>query len=464
MKNYDIYTPDTDSESNANGSVIGKIPSTPQNADAEIAIISAMIQDNAALIEAAEFLEPEDFIIGSHRYIFMALQELYNHNLPVDFVTLGEKLKQRDDFEKVGGAASLARIASSVSTSANVSNHISIVLEKSILRKLITTAKDIIDLSSGQAILSDTIIEMANQSLLKIAEKRKILGFAHIQDVLIESVAIIEKAYKLGSKITGIESGFKDLDFKTAGFHPSDLVLIAARPSMGKTAMALNMAAHAAIRLSIPVAIFSLEMSKESLATRLIASEAKIEANKLRTGELNKDDWDAIANVGASIAKAPIYIDDTPGITIPQLRSKCRKLKLEKGLGLILIDYLQLMSGSSNRFENRQQEISEISRSLKAIAREMNAPLIALSQLSRAPEARADRKPILSDLRESGAIEQDADLVCFIYRDEYYNPETEKQGIAEIIVAKQRNGATGTVELQYQGQFVRFTNLENHDY
>ena len=436
----------------------------PRGEAAELAIISSMLFDSEALIQGSEFVRPEDFFRLDYRLVFQALLDLHNTGTAVDLITLKAKLEEREAFDKIGGAEALATIASSVSTSANIKQYVTIVLDRSIQRKLILASGDIQNESYAGTKPVDLILDDAERSIFSIAEKRHTLGFTHINEALVSSINVIEKAYKAGSKITGIQSGFTDLDMKTAGFHPSDLILIAARPSMGKTAIALNMVAHAAIRDKAPCAIFSLEMSKESLANRLIASEAQIDAGKLRNGQLDPADWAAIAESLGPLSTAPIFIDDTPGITMPQLRSKCRKLKLEHGLKLIVVDYIQLMAGSgSGRFESRQQEVSEISRSLKALAREMDAPVIALSQLSRAPESRSDRRPILSDLRESGAIEQDADLVCFIYRDEYYNPDSEKIGIAEVIIAKQRNGATGTVELAYQGNYVRFKNLEQSD-
>jgi replicative DNA helicase len=433
----------------------------PRDEGAELAIISSMLFDSEALTFGAEFVRPEDFFRLDYRLVFQALLDLYNTGTAVDLITLKAKLEERDAFDKIGGAEALAAVASSVSTSANIKQYVNIVLDRSIQRKLILASGDIQNDSYAGTKAVDSILDDAESAIFSIAEKRHSLGFTHINEALVSSINIIEKAYKQGSKITGIESGFADLDVKTAGFHPSDLILIAARPSMGKTAIALNMVAHAAIRCNVPCAIFSLEMSKESLANRLIASEARVDAGRLRNGQLNPEDWAAIAESLGPLSTAPIFIDDTPGITMPQLRSKCRKLKLEHGLKLIVVDYIQLMSGSgSGRYESRQQEVSEISRSLKALAREMDAPVVALSQLSRAPESRSDRRPILSDLRESGAMEQDADLVCFIYRDEYYNPDTERPGVAEVIVAKQRNGSTGTIELMYQGSYVRFVNLE----
>jgi replicative DNA helicase len=435
----------------------------PRDEAAELAIISSMLFDSEALASAAEFVRPDDFFRLDYRLVFQALLDLHSTGSAVDLITLKAKLQEREAFDKIGGAEALAAIASTVSTSANINQYVRIVLDRSIKRKLISASGQIQNESYAGTKSADIILDDAESAIFSIAEKRHTLGFTHINEALVSSINIIEKAYRQGSKITGIESGFADLDAKTAGFHPSDLILIAARPSMGKTAMALNMVAHAAIRYNVPCAIFSLEMSKESLANRFIASEARVDAGKLRNGQLDPDDWGKIAESLGPLSTAPIFIDDTPGITMPQLRSKCRKLKLERGLKLIVVDYIQLMAGSGiGRFESRQQEVSEISRSLKALAREMDAPVIALSQLSRAPESRSDRRPILSDLRESGAIEQDADLVCFIYRDEYYNPETERKGVAEIIIAKQRNGATGTIELVYHNSHVRFANMEYH--
>ncbi|MCL2353023.1 MAG: replicative DNA helicase [Defluviitaleaceae bacterium] len=431
----------------------------PRDEQAELALISAMIFDNEALSQAAEVVKPEDFYRVDYRLVFACLIDLYNAAQPVDPITLKSKLEERDAFDKIGGAEALTAIISAVSTSANIKQYIKIVLDRSILRRLITAAGDIMNDSFEATKTTDAILDNAEAILFAIGQKRNSLGFFHIHDVLKIAMKTIEAAYANGEAITGVSSGFADLDRITSGFHPSDLILIAARPSMGKTALVLNIASHIALRGNLPVAIFSLEMSKDSLASRMLSSEAKVDAGKIRNGRLEASDWDSINNTLPKISQAPLFIDDTPGISVAQMRSKCRKLKLEYGLGMIVIDYIQLMSGSG-RTENRQQEISEISRSLKALAREMEVPVIALSQLSRAVESRGDRKPILSDLRESGAIEQDADLVCFIYRDEYYNPETEKQGIAEIIIAKQRNGATGTVELQYIGNQVRFADKE----
>ena len=432
----------------------------PRDEAAEVAIISSMIFDAEATSICVERLKPEDFYRLDYRLVFTSICELHYASIPVDLITLRNKLEEQEAFDKIGGADALAVIASSVSTSVNVGSYIKIVAAKSTQRRLIAACEEISHSSYTGAKNIDEILDDAEAAIFGISQRRGSAELAHISDVLLTSIDGIEKIYKNGGQIPGVPTGFSDLDNITTGLHRSDFILIAARPSMGKTAMALNITANASIRHSVPTAIFSLEMSAVQLANRLIASEGRIESNKLRTGRLDPNDWASIAEVLGPISQAPIYIDDTPGISYPQIRSKCRKLKLDKGLGLIMIDYMQLMSGSKAKSESRQQEISEISRSLKALAREMDCPVVALSQLNRAAETRSDRRPVLSDLRESGAIEQDADLVCLIYRDEYYNPNTEKKGIAEVIVAKQRNGATGCVELQYQGSCVRFANLE----
>lgn len=436
--------------------IISRVP--PNHSEAELAVLSSMLFDRDAVITAYEMLRGEDFYRPDYRVIYEAIIELFSANAPVDLVTLKDKLLQNNTYEKVGGADALANIAGNVSTSVNIGHYAKIVADKSILRKLIKASGDISVKSFEASENVDNILDFAEKSVFDIAQNRNTTDFVHIREALADSVLEIEDIYKRGLKITGISTGFHDIDYKTAGLHPANLILVAARPSMGKSVLGLNIAQHAAIRHKIPTAFFSLEMSKIELVNRILCSEALVDAQKLRTGELAPEDWTNIAQAVGPISAAPLYLDDTPGITVPELRAKCRRLKLEKGLGLIVVDYLQLMSGSA-KSESRQQEISEISRSLKAIAREMEAPLIALSQLSRACEQRADHRPILSDLRESGAIEQDADVVTFIYRDEYYYPDTEKRGVAEIIIAKQRNGPTGTVELAFLGNYVKFQNL-----
>ncbi len=436
---------------------VNKIP--PHDQDAEQAVLGCMLFDNEGISSAFEKLNGDDFYRPDHKVIFEAITELFSENIQVDLITLKNKLEKNGVLEQVGGINYIAELAGTVSTSARINDYIKIVYEKSILRKLIKASALISEKSYSARDNLDDVLNTAEQSIFSILQNQKSEDFTHINDILISTIDKIEEIYYSTEKITGIKTGFRDFDYKTAGLHPSDLILIAARPSMGKTAFALNIALNAAVNEKIPTAIFSLEMSKEQLANRLICSQAMIDAQKLRTGGLNSEDWEKIAQATGEISEAPIYINDIPGINSVQLRAMCRKLKLDAGLGLIIIDYLQLMSGHGKN-DSRQQEISEISRSLKAIAREVNAPVIALSQLSRACEARADHRPMLSDLRESGAIEQDADLVAFIYRDEYYNPETEKKNQAEVIIAKQRNGPVGTVDLIWLGAYTKFANME----
>lgn len=430
----------------------------PHDNEAEQAVLSCMLSDRDALITACERLYGEDFYQPSNGEIFSTMQELYTSNVPVDIITLNDKLKEKNMLEQVGGTRYLSDLVGLFFTSANIISYIKIVEEKSVLRKLIKISSEVAAASYNQSGEVDSIISLAEAGIFNIVKNRHTEEFSHIYKVLMSSVEKIEEIYKAKNKITGIPSGFTDLDSKTAGFQPSDLILVAARPSMGKSALALNIAQHAAVKNNVATAIFSLEMSKEQMVNRILCSEALVDAQKLRTGAMEPEDWSRIAQAIGPLSEAPIYIDDTPGITVMELRAKCRKLKMEKNLGLIVIDYLQLMSGSG-RSESRQQEISEISRSLKAIAREMEAPVIALSQLSRACETRADHRPMLSDLRESGAIEQDADVVAFIYRDDYYFPDSEKKNQAEIIIAKQRNGPTGTVDLMWLANFTKFANM-----
>jgi replicative DNA helicase len=432
----------------------------PHDADAEEAVLASMLFDRDAVVAAYETLKPADFYRPDNKAVFEAMTDLFAANEPVDVVTLKNKLLEMGVFDEAGGRESLARLAAAISTSANIRNYAKIVADKALVRKLIKIAADITAAGYDEAMSVGAMLEFAEKAVFDVISGSGASEFVHVHEILLTSIENIESIFRSGGGITGVETGFADFDHKTAGLQRSDLILIAARPSMGKTAFALNVAQRAAMRDGVPTAIFSLEMSKEQLVNRLLCSEAMIDAQKLRTGQLNQDDWIKIASAAGPLSQAPIYIDDTPGISVAEVRSKCRKLKLEKGLGLIVIDYLQLMSGGNRRMESRQQEISDISRSLKAIAREIDAPLMALSQLSRACETRADHRPMLSDLRESGAIEQDADVVAFLYRDEYYNPETEKKNMAEVIISKQRNGPTGTVELVWLGEYTKFENLE----
>ena len=430
----------------------------PHDADA---VLSSILMDKDAAAEAFELLKTDDFYSPENREVFRAALQLYTKGDPIDVVTVKNQLEENGVFAEIGGVETLANIAAAVGSSVNVKSYAKIVEEKSVLRRLIKLSGELSEISYKGADDINVILDKAEKGIFDVMQNRNTDSFASIMDVAYNTFSNIEKIYNSNEKITGISTGFTDFDAKTAGLQKSDLILIAARPSMGKTAFVLNVAQYAAVRDHVPVAIFSLEMSKEQLVNRMLCAEALVDAQKVRTGELNSDDWSKLVESMGVLSEAPIYIDDTPGITAMEIRAKCRRLKIEKGLGLVVIDYLQLMSGSG-RSDSRQQEISEISRSLKAIAREIEAPVIALSQLSRACEARSDHRPMLSDLRESGAIEQDADLVAFLYRDEYYFPEkTEKKNQAELIIAKQRNGPTGTVNLTWLGQYTKFANMEN---
>lgn len=430
----------------------------PQDAMAEQAVLCSMFLDREAASVALEMLQGEDFYRPDHRMIFEAAEELYRSGAPIDIVTVKSKLEEKGVFEQIGGLPFLASVSTAVGSSVNVRHYAAIVEEKSVLRRLIRTAGDISQMSYEGKEDINQIMDAAEKGIFDIMQNRHSEQFHHIRDIAVDSIEKIEDIYRSKGKLTGVPTGFVDFDAKTAGLQKSDLILLAARPSMGKTAFALNIIQNAAIRSEVPTAVFSLEMSREQLVNRMLCSEAMLDAQKLRTGELSDGDWGDLIRAMGPLSQAPIYIDDTPGITPMEVRSKCRRLKVEKGLGLIVIDYLQLMSGNT-RNDSRQQEISEISRSLKALAREMEAPVIALSQLSRACEQRADHRPMLSDLRESGAIEQDADVVAFLYRDEYYFPDTEKKNQAELIIAKQRNGPTGTVDLTWMGQYTKFGNF-----
>ena len=429
----------------------------PHDIEAEQAILGSLFFGHDAITEAAEILRDDDFYAPSHKVIYSTMLDMYANNIAVDIVTLKSRLDEKNQTESIGGKEYLISLAGAVSTWANLSHYIKIVERKSILRKLIKASNSISAKGYEEIESVESIVDYAEKEIFNISMQRGYKDFSHIKDVLVSSVEKLEELANNKGKITGVETGFVDLDKKTQGLQPQDFILIAARPSMGKTALALNIAQFAALKKNVPIAIFSLEMSKEQLVNRMIASESMLDSQKLRSGDLEEDDWLKIVHSISAIGAAPIYINDTPSVTAMEIKTKCRKLKLEKGLGLIMIDYLQLMS-SSGKQESRQQEISNISRSLKQVARELNVPIVALSQLSRAVEARADKRPMLSDLRESGAIEQDADVVTFLYRDEYYNPDTEKPGQAELIIAKQRNGPTGTVELTWLSNYTKFSN------
>ena len=433
----------------------------PHNIEAEQSVLGSMIMDHDAVITASERLRSDDFYRPDHAQIFAAIMELYTTGNPIDLVTIQDKLIQKGVFEQVGGLGYLADLANSVPTSAHIKQYAKIVQEKSTLRKLIKASTDISAKSFEGEEPLDHIMNFAEKSIFDILQNKKTEDFTGIDEIILTSIEKIEEAHKSKGGITGIETGFIDLDHRTAGLQPSDLILVAARPSMGKTAFSLNIIQTAGIKNKKSVAVFSLEMSKDQLVSRMLCAEAMVDSQKARTGMLEPADWERIGQSLPNITNSRIYIDDTPGINVMDMRAKCRRLKMEKGLDLIMIDYLQLMSGVGDSSTSRQQEISDISRSLKALAREMQAPVIALSQLSRACEQRTDHRPMLSDLRESGAIEQDADVVMFLYRDEYYHPDTEKKNVGEVIIAKQRNGPTGTVELAWLGQYTKFANLQH---
>ncbi|NLJ37345.1 MAG: replicative DNA helicase [Candidatus Atribacteria bacterium] len=436
----------------------------PQSLEAEQATLGSMLLERNALLKALEILRPEDYYYDNHRIIFTAISELFEEDKACDIVTLAEKLRAKNQLETVGGLEYLALLTNLVPTAANVEYYAHIVEEKAIVRLIIQICTQIIQESYDSQIDATQLLDRSQHMILQLSQSRVKSDFVALKTVINETFDRIEDLYHRDEHITGIPTGFVDLDNITAGFHPSELIVIAARPGMGKTSFCLNIAQHVGIHKKIPVAFFSLEMSRDHIAQRMLCGEAGIDASRVRRGIINEKDWPILASAAGRLANATIYIDDSPGITVLELRAKARRLKVEKNLGLVIVDYLQLMSGHV-RSENRQQEISEISRSLKAMARELNVPVVAVSQLSRAVEQRNPKRPQLSDLRESGAIEQDADLVLFIYREEYYNPNTQsKKNIAEIIVAKQRNGPVGVVELLFRNAFTKFENLSRRTY
>ncbi len=437
---------------------LGKVP--PHDLEAEQAILGSMLTDKDAVISSIEILKENDFYRDDNRAIYTAILNLYNRAEPIDIITVKAELESMGKFEQVGGLEYLAELPERVPTTANALKYIKIVEEKSTLRNLIKTANEIIELGYDPTEDVEDIMEDAEKKIFNIMQNKNQKGYTPIKDVLVDSFTQLEELYNRKQHITGVATGFTELDYKTAGFHSSDLILIAARPAMGKSAFALNIATNAAVKANVPVAIFSLEMSKEQMVNRILCSEAMVDSNKVRTGKLEEEDWTKLAGSIGPLSEAEIYIDDTPGISVMEIRAKCRKLKLEKNIGMVVIDYLQLVQGSNRRNGSREQEISEISRSLKILAKEIGVPVVALSQLSRAVEQRPDHRPMLSDLRESGAIEQDADIVMFLYRDDYYNQDSEKKDIAEVIVAKHRGGSTGTIELLWLGSYTKFVNLE----
>ena len=439
---------------------LGRIP--PHDIEAEQAIIGSMLTDKDEVIAAVEVLQEKDFYREDNKIIYSAILNLYKRAEPIDIITLKSELKSMGKFEAVGGLEYIVQLPDKVPTTSNVEQYIKIVEEKSMLRALIKTADELITLGYDPTQEVEQVIDTAEKKIFQVMQKKNQKGYSSIKDILVDTFTQLEQLYNQKESITGVPTGFVDLDYRTSGLHNSDLILVAARPAMGKSAFALNIATNAAVRAKVPVAIFSLEMSKEQMTNRILCSEAMVDSAKVRTGKIDDDEWAKLAATSGELSEAGIYIDDTPGISIMEIRAKCRKMKLEKNIGLVVIDYLQLVQGSNKKGGSREQEIAEISRSLKILAKEIDVPVIALSQLSRAPEQRIDHRPMLSDLRESGSIEQDADIVMFLYRDDYYNEDTEKKNIAEVIIAKHRSGATGTVELLWLANYTKFANIERY--
>jgi replicative DNA helicase len=432
----------------------------PQSIEAEQAVLGAVFLDPSALTLASEILIPEDFYRAAHQKIFHAMLRVADKGEPVDLVTVTAELADTQQLEEVGGVSYLSELADSVPTAANVEYYARIVEEKSVLRRLIRTASSIAQDGYTREDEVDVLLDEAERKIMEISQRKHSGTFKNIKDVLVQTYDNIEMLHNRKGEVTGIPTGFTELDRMTSGFQRSDFIIVAARPSVGKTAFALNIAQNVATKTNENVAIFSLEMSAQQLVMRMLCAEGNINAQNLRTGKLTPEDWGKLTMAMGSLSNAGIYIDDTPSIRVSDIRAKCRRLKQESGLGMIVIDYLQLIQGSGRNRENRQQEVSEISRSLKALARELEVPVIALSQLSRSVEQRQDKRPMMSDIRESGSIEQDADIVAFLYRDDYYNKDSENKNIIEIIIAKQRNGPVGTVQLAFIKEYNKFVNLE----
>jgi replicative DNA helicase len=433
-----------------------KVP--PQNIEAEMAVLGAMLIEEDAIPLVIEMVDPSCFYKESNKKIFEAILSLYDNHKVVDLITLTEELKRKNVLDDVGGASYLTSLVDGVPTAANVQHYARIVKEKSILRSLINNATQIVKEGYESEDNVDELLDRAERLIFEISDHRAEASYAHLKDIIKDSIEAIDKLYQRKAHVTGIPTGFIDLDIKTAGLQSSDLIVVAGRPSMGKSAFAISVAEHVGVMERIPVGFFSLEMAKEQLVQRMLCSHARVDAHKVRSGYLSPSDWPRLTAAAGKLSEAPIYIDDTPAISALELRAKARRLKSHHDIKLLIVDYLQLMRGSA-KSENRQQEISEISRSIKALARELNVPIIAISQLSRAVETRQDHRPQLSDLRESGAIEQDADLVLLLLREEYYTPTEENKGIAEAIIAKQRNGPVGSIKLAFIKEYMRFENL-----
>jgi len=448
---------DFPSKRNPETEALGKIP--PQNIEAEQAVLGAILIDNASLNKALEIIAPNDFYRDSHRRIFSAILDLNERNEVVDLITLSDHLRRKNELEGVGGAGYLTSLVNAIPTAANIRQHSRIIHEKAVLRNLISVATDIIGQGYDDSGRVEELLDFAERSVFGISEQKLKPSFVPVKEIIKGSFETIERLYEKKERVTGVATGYTKLDEMTSGLQPSDLIVIAGRPSMGKTALALGIAQNLGIEKRGTAAIFSLEMSKEQLVMRMLCSEARVDAHKLRSGYLGRADWPKLTTAAGRIAEARIFIDDTAAISVLEMRAKARRLKAEHGLDLVIVDYLQLMRGRGDA-DNREQEISDISRSLKALAKELQLPVVAMSQLSRAVENRSDKRPVLADLRESGAIEQDADIVVFIYRDEVYHPTDDNKGTAEIIIGKQRNGPIGSIQLAFLDQYTRFENLE----
>lgn len=430
----------------------------PNDTIAEQAVLGSMLVDKDAVISAVEILKSDDFYREDNKEIYAAMFELYSLGKHIDMITLKDQLTLRGTIDKVGGTEYIAMLIDNVPTTSNIESYVKIVEEKSIIRQLIKAANNILKLGYAQTEEVDALVEKAEKDIFDIMQSRNSKGYASIKEILVSTFDQIEEMFQNKNKVSGLETGFVDLDSKISGLNKSDLLIVAARPAMGKSAFVLNIATFVAKSLKVPTMIFSLEMSKEQMVNRILCSESEVDSMKVKNADLTSEEWLKLGEASGRLSEIPLYIDDTPGLSSAELRAKCRKAKLEKNIGLVIIDYLQLME-SKNKSSSRQQEISEISRSLKILAKELSVPVIALSQLSRATESRVDHRPMLSDLRESGAIEQDADIVMFLHREDYYNADTEKKNVAEVIIAKNRSGSTGTVELAWLGNYTKFANL-----
>jgi replicative DNA helicase len=453
------------SKSNTNTADLISSKLQPQNLEAEESILSALLLDKDALLDVIELLEPEDFYKSSHQAIYRTITGLFAENEPVDLVTVANKLKDGGELESIGGPSYLARLVDTIPVTVNAAHHAKIIQDKSSLRKLISTSSEIVNMCYENQGSVDDVIDKAESSIFEIADMKSTSAFTSLDRLIDKNIDTLEERQHQDGSLTGISTGYSHVDKLTSGLQNSDLIILAARPSMGKTSFALNMARNVAINSNIPVAIFSLEMSKEQISMRLLTSEARVDSSRLKSGFISQDDWERVNNAADIMSTAKIFIDDTPSISSMEIRAKARRLKMEKDLGLIIVDYIQLMK-SPSMGDRRDLEIGEISRSLKGLARELNVPIIALSQLNRMLEQRADKRPMMSDLRESGALEQDADIIKFIYRDEVYNKDENNpnKGRAELIIAKNRNGACGTAHMVFLGQYTRFEDLAREQY